>query len=64
MNLIQCDEDCVYQRDGYCSLETPAVITNYTGQGCVHQIRVSEKRGQARRPSGKAVSQPPPQRLP
>ena len=43
MNLIQCDKDCVYQRDGYCSLETPAVITNYDGVGCVHFIKVSPK---------------------
>ena len=41
MNLIQCDEDCIYQCEGYCTLETPAVITNNTGKGCVHKIKVS-----------------------
>ncbi len=40
MSLIQCDVDCVYQKDGYCSLEMPSAITNYTGDGCVHCIRV------------------------
>lgn len=40
MNIIQCAEDCVYQRDGYCSLDMPSAITNYTGNGCVHCIHV------------------------
>ncbi|HIU31105.1 MAG TPA: hypothetical protein IAB66_02920 [Candidatus Caccousia avistercoris] len=40
MSLIQCDEDCVYQKDGYCMLEMPSAITNYTGDGCVHCIHV------------------------
>ena len=40
MSIIQCDEDCVYQQDGYCSLDMPSAITNYTGNGCVHCIRV------------------------
>ena len=35
MSLIPCGDDCVYQVDGYCTLETPTVITNHTG-GCVH----------------------------
>lgn len=58
MNLIQCDEDCVYQQEGYCLLETPAVITNYTGQGCVHRIQVSGKKG---RNLPKEINPPPPQ---
>ena len=40
MSIIQCDEDCVYQKDGYCVLETPSAVTNYTGNGRVHCIRV------------------------
>lgn len=35
MSLIPCGDDCVYQVDGYCTLEAPTVITNHTG-GCVH----------------------------
>ncbi|HJB51331.1 MAG TPA: hypothetical protein H9944_10165 [Candidatus Anaeromassilibacillus stercoravium] len=43
MSIIQCDEDCIYQRDGYCSLEMPSAITNYTGDGCVHCIKVTSR---------------------
>lgn len=43
MNLIQCDADCIYQHDGYCALETPAVITNNTKEGCVHLIKTAGK---------------------
>lgn len=43
MSIIQCDEDCIYQRDGYCSLEMPSAITNYTGDGCVHCIKVTPR---------------------
>lgn len=50
MNIIQCDEDCIYQREGYCSLEVPTVVTNDTGQGCVHRIQASaRKRSNPRR---------------
>lgn len=40
MSIIQCDEDCVYQEDGYCILDMPSAVTNYTGNGCVHCIHV------------------------
>jgi hypothetical protein len=43
MSIIQCDVDCVYQREGYCSLEMPSAITNYTGDGCVHCIKVTPR---------------------
>ena len=43
MSMIQCDVDCIYQKDGYCSLEIPSAITNYTGDGCVHCIKVTPK---------------------
>ena len=43
MSIIQCDEDCIYQHDGYCSLEMPSAITNYTGDGCVHCIKVTPR---------------------
>ena len=38
MSLIPCDEECVYQWEGYCHLETPAIITNMSGNGCAHRI--------------------------
>jgi len=43
MSIIQCDIDCIYQHDGYCSLEMPSAITNYTGDGCVHCIKVTPR---------------------
>ena len=43
MSIIQCDEDCIYQHDGYCSLEMPSAITNYTGDGCMHCIKVTHR---------------------
>jgi hypothetical protein len=43
MSMIQCDIDCLYQKDGYCQLEMPSAITNYTGDGCVHCIKVTPR---------------------
>ncbi len=43
MSIIQCDVDCIYQKDGYCTLEMPSAITNYTGDGCVHCIKVTSR---------------------
>ena len=31
MSLIPCDDHCIYQKDGYCTLETPTVVTNHSG---------------------------------
>lgn len=36
INLIGCAEHCIYQKDGYCILTTPAPITR--SHGCVHFI--------------------------
>ena len=36
MSLIPCDDQCIYQKDGYCTLETPTVVTN-------HCIRPADK---------------------
>lgn len=43
MSLIPCDDDCIYQIDGYCKLEAPTIITNHLG-GCVHYVK-AEKDG-------------------
>ncbi len=40
MSLIPCDEDCIYQAEGYCNLDTPSAVTNHRG-GCVHYIKAS-----------------------
>lgn len=42
MSLIPCDDQCIYQKDGYCTLETPTVVTNHSG-GCIHCIRPADK---------------------
>lgn len=39
MYLIPCDSDCVYQKEGYCLLKSPSIITNQTDKGCVHYIK-------------------------
>ncbi len=36
MNLIDCAEHCIYQKDGYCILTTPAPVTR--SHGCVHFV--------------------------
>lgn len=35
MNLIQCASNCVYQKDGYCGLET-ATCVNSINTECPH----------------------------
>lgn len=44
MSLIPCDEKCVYQTEGYCRLETPAVIANFSGLGCAYMIPKTDKK--------------------
>ena len=39
LGLIPCDESCVYQEDGYCLLDTPALVTSQTDSHCVHYIQ-------------------------
>jgi hypothetical protein len=34
--LIHCDQDCSYQKDGYCTIE---VLANYQPNGCVRCIQ-------------------------
>lgn len=38
MSMIPCGEDCVYQKDGYCSLDVPPLVVNSDFKGCVHKI--------------------------
>ncbi len=42
MTLIPCDENCIYQYDGYCHLETASLITGCSQNGCVHKISSDE----------------------
>lgn len=41
MNLIPCKDNCIYQKDGYCTLTTPTVITNHLG-GCVYYVKIEK----------------------
>lgn len=43
MSLIQCDSQCSYQVDGYCTLEKPDIIRNGDStKGCPHMLPISE----------------------
>lgn len=42
MTLIPCMEDCVYQQDGYCTLDAAAAVTNCSQCSCVHKVKPSE----------------------
>ena len=39
MCLIPCKDDCIYQQDGYCTLDKPSAVTNQEDKGCVHYIK-------------------------
>ena len=58
MSIIQCDVDCIYQKDGYCSLEMPSAITNYKGDGCVHCIKVTPRTTKETMQVSKKMSEP------
>lgn len=38
MSFIPCDEHCIYQEEGYCMLDTPALVTDQSTSRCVHFI--------------------------
>ena len=42
-SMIPCSSDCIYQVDGYCTLETPTIVTNISNHGCVHRIQVKKR---------------------
>ena len=44
MNMIVCGSDCRYQKDGYCSLEGRAVITNAVSSPCCYYEKNDNKR--------------------
>lgn len=39
MSLIGCTSDCVYQTDGYCTLEHAASGGEASENGCIHYVR-------------------------
>ena len=58
MSLIPCGDDCIYQKDGYCRLEVPSILTNHKG-GCVHYIKASEKPVTTATTKPKELQRPP-----
>lgn len=40
MGIIECAENCKFQKDGYCSLETLSKVNSSSG-GCPHYISAS-----------------------
>ncbi len=38
MSLIPCDKKCIYQQEGYCSLEAPSSLTASVGEGCAYYL--------------------------
>lgn len=43
MSLIHCTSNCLYQQDGYCSLEKASQVSNSSNQeGCLHFIGQNE----------------------
>lgn len=58
MSMIPCSEDCVYQRDGYCSLDIPPLVTNTDAKGCVHKISLDKKHPPIPHPEITIPSQP------
>ena len=39
MYLIPCNDNCIYQKEGYCVLETPSVVTANSNGGCVYCVK-------------------------
>jgi len=40
MNLITCDNNCLYQDDGYCTLTAPAAVSeNSDTSACMHFVK-------------------------
>lgn len=39
MSIIGCTSDCVYQNDGYCTLEHAASGGEASENGCIHYVR-------------------------
>ncbi len=40
--MIPCSSDCIYQVDGYCTLETPTIVAIFQSWLCTH-IRIQVK---------------------
>lgn len=52
MNIILCDKNCKYQKDGYCNLKFPSSITNSNNDECVF---FSNKHDQLNEPTKQSI---------
>lgn len=43
MTLIPCADNCIYQQDGFCRMETPSIVTGSVDNGCIHKIEPNKK---------------------
>lgn len=50
MSLITCNDDCIYQKDGYCMLETPSVSNNHLNTECIYYTKLSTDKSNLKRP--------------
>ena len=44
MGIIQCAENCKYQKEGYCTLDKPSPVNSVLG-GCPYYIKKSFDEG-------------------
>ena len=47
MNLINCSKNCIHQRDGQCTLETAAPVSDSKVDGCCY-FRARDSAGDGR----------------
>jgi hypothetical protein len=61
MMLIHCDQDCMFQKNGYCTVEPPSPIARYEPNGCVRCMQVLSR---ADYENGVPLTPEPPQKPP
>lgn len=58
--LVHCNQDCAYQKNGYCTMEPPSAAAHYEPNGCVRCIQEIPRNDYE---SGKEVMPAEPQML-
>ncbi|MBQ1658247.1 MAG: hypothetical protein II059_00205 [Clostridia bacterium] len=56
MIFIPCDESCIHQKNGSCTLENASAVTDCTCSGCIHKVRPESSLS----PLNRRVQQPHP----
>ncbi len=46
VNLIACTENCLHQKDGFCSLEKGFYVTSKIHNGCHYYVNEKNKEAQ------------------